>query len=79
MTIEETNIAKPVNAAWIKKYTSKLVSADDAVRVIKSGDNVVIQPGCAAPMELIRAMVNRKDDLMGVNIYHILIYWRILI
>ncbi len=73
MTIEETNIAKPVHAAWIKKYTSKLVSADDAVRVIKSGDNVVIQPGCAAPMELIRAMVNRKDDLMDVNIYHILI------
>ena len=73
MTIEETNIARPVNAAWIKKYTSKLVSADDALRVLKSGDNVVIQPGCAAPMELIRAMVNRKDDLMDVNIYHILI------
>ncbi|MBL1215015.1 MAG: acetyl-CoA hydrolase/transferase family protein [Ignavibacteriae bacterium] len=73
MTIEETNIARPVNAAWIKKYTSKLVSADDALRVLKSGDNVVIQPGCAAPMELIRAMVNRKDDLLDVNIYHILI------
>jgi 4-hydroxybutyrate CoA-transferase len=73
MTLEDTNIAKPAGPAWIQKYNSKLVSAEQAVRVIKSADNVVIQPGCAAPTELIKAMVNRKDDLYDVTIYHILI------
>ncbi|MEJ2507269.1 MAG: 4-hydroxybutyrate CoA-transferase, partial [Ignavibacteriaceae bacterium] len=54
-------------------YSKKLVSAGEAVKYIKSGDNVVIQPGCAAPMNLIKAMVDRKDELEDVNIYHILV------
>ncbi len=73
MISSEPKIAKPLNAAWIKNYNSKLVSAEEAVKVIKSGNNMVIQPGCAAPLELIRAMVERKDDLEDVTIYHILI------
>lgn len=72
MTTEAT-IGMPVNAAWVSKYKSKIISSDDAVKVIKSGDNVVIQPGCAAPLELIRALVDRKEDLENVNIYHILV------
>src|SRR3990172_8990296 len=51
-------------------YNKKVVSAEEAVKQIKSGDNVVIQPGCAAPMQLIQAMVDRKDELEKVNIYH---------
>jgi acetyl-CoA hydrolase len=54
-------------------YKTKLVSAEEAVSHIKSGDNIVVQPGCAAPMEVLRAMVNRKDELEDVNLYHILI------
>ena len=54
-------------------YNKKLVTAEEAVRHIKSGDNVVVQPGCGAPMYLIKAMVDRKDELENVNIYHILI------
>lgn len=54
-------------------YSQKLVTADEAVKVIKSGNHVVVQPGCAAPMELVRAMVNRKSELTDVTIYHILI------
>ncbi len=73
MITSEMKTAKPLNAAWIKNYNSKLVSASDAVKIIKSGDNVVIQPGCAAPLELIRAMVDRKDELEDVVLYHILI------
>lgn len=73
MTTEEIRQSKTTNAAWIAKYRSKLVSADEAAKVIKSGDKIVIQPGCAAPLELIRAMVRRKDELFDVKIYHILI------
>lgn len=72
MTSEAT-IGKPVNAAWVSKYKSKIISAEESVKVIKSGDKIVIQPGCAAPLELIRAMVDRKDELEDVEIYHILV------
>jgi acetyl-CoA hydrolase len=71
-TIKEIKLkALPTNILNI--YNQKVVTADEAVGHIKSGDNLVIQPGCAAPMELIKAMVNRKDELEDVSLYHILI------
>lgn len=73
MTYEETKTTKNNNPAWLVKYNSKIVKADEAVKIINSGDKIVVQPGCAAPLELIRAMVKRKDELEDVQIYHILI------
>jgi 4-hydroxybutyrate CoA-transferase len=73
MTLTEIKISKPANAPWVKRYNSRLVSADEAVKVIKSKDKLIIQPGCAAPFELINAMVRRKEELSEVEIYHILI------
>ncbi|OGU54052.1 MAG: 4-hydroxybutyrate CoA-transferase [Ignavibacteria bacterium RBG_13_36_8] len=70
----EEKIGRPITAAWVSKYNLKLVSADEAVRVIKSGDKVVVQPGCAAPLALINAMVERKEDLFDIEIFHILIH-----
>ena len=70
---EEIPIKNPIPTNLLRIYNQKLVSSDDAVRNIKSGDNVIIQPGCAAPSELIRAMVRRKDELENVKLYHILI------
>ncbi|MCX7612309.1 MAG: 4-hydroxybutyrate CoA-transferase [Ignavibacterium sp.] len=57
----------------LRLYNKKLVTADEAVKVIKSGDNIVVQPGCACPMEIVRAMVRRKDELENVTLFHILI------
>jgi 4-hydroxybutyrate CoA-transferase len=73
MTSEDIKVERIINPTWRRRYNEKVVSADDAVKVIKSGDNVIVQPGCAAPLELIRAMVRRKEELYDVNIYHILI------
>jgi len=73
MTLEEIKTVKPGNAPWVKRYNSRLVSADEAVKVIKSKDKLIIQPGCAAPFQLINAMVKRKDELTDVEIYHILV------
>lgn len=73
MTIEEIKINKPSNAPWLKRYNSRLVSAEDAVKIIKSNDKIIVQPGCAAPLKLIDAMVKRKDELFDVEIYHILV------
>jgi 4-hydroxybutyrate CoA-transferase len=71
MTEEITN--KKTKLTWQEKYKSKVFSSDDALKVVKSGDKIVIQPGCAAPMELIRALVRKKDELSDVILYHILI------
>ena len=73
MTSDSVKVSKSLSAAWVSKYRSKVVTSDEAVKIIKSGDNIVIQPGCAVPHELIRAMVRRKDELFDVKIYHILI------
>jgi acetyl-CoA hydrolase len=74
MIMQNETISKqsiPTNILRI--YNSKLVSADEAVKCIKSGDNIVVQPGCACPMEIVRAMVRRKDELENVTLFHILI------
>lgn len=70
---EEVSYKQFIPTNILRIYNSKLVSADEAVKHIKSGDNIVVQPGCAAPMELIRALVRRKDELKDITIYHILI------
>ncbi len=64
---------KITDAPWLKRYTSKIVSAGEAVKVIKSNDKVIVQPGCAAPFSLIKAMVDRKNELTGVQVYHVLL------
>ena len=72
LTVEEIR-KKNLPANLYNIYSKKLTTSDEAVKKIKSGDNIVIQPGCAVPLELVRAMVRRKDDLEKVTIYHILI------
>ncbi len=59
--------------SWYAKYKSRIVTADEAVKAISSGDKIVVQPGGAAPLGLIRALVERKNELYGVEIYHILV------
>jgi len=73
MTAEDSKIKISNLAPWVKKYQEKVVSADEAAKLIKSNDKIIVQPGCAAPLELIRAMVRRKEELENVEIYHILI------
>ncbi len=73
MTTEQINTIHTGKITWRDKYKQKVLSSDDALKVVKSGDKIVVQPGCAAPMELIRALVRKKDELMDVIIYHILI------
>ena len=73
MNSEEEIKLKYIPTNILNLYKKKLRSADEAVKNIKSGDNIVIQPGCAVPLELVRAMVRRKDELKDVTAYHILI------
>ncbi len=73
MTILEDIKQRNIPANILNIYNKKLTTADEAVKQIKSGDNVVVQPGCAVPLQLVRAMVKRKNELENVTLYHILI------
>ena len=47
------------------------VTAEDAVKVIKSNDRVYIQAAAAAPQSLIQAMTKRHEELRHVEVCHL--------
>lgn len=57
---------------WLDKYLSKRRTAEEAVKLIRSGDCVYIHPGCAEPEQLVKAMVARAAELRKVKVIHIL-------
>lgn len=58
--------------AWLESYRQKRVSADAALKQISDGQTVYIHPGCAAPEQLVRAMVRRGAQLRDVKVIHLL-------
>jgi len=56
--------------SWTEYYQSKIVSAQDAVTVIKSGDRVVLGHACGEPQLLVDAMVDRAAKLENVEVVH---------
>ncbi len=59
---------------WVELYRSRVTSAPDAVKAIRSGDHVWIHAGCNNPEELIKAMVGRADELENVEVSHLLTF-----
>ncbi len=57
---------------WQTSYRKKVTTAEEAVQVIKSGDNVWVHCGCANPTVLVKAMVARAEELRDVTVHHIL-------
>ncbi len=57
---------------WLETYRQKRGSADAAVAHIGDGQTVYIQPGCAEPEQLVRAMVRRGPQLRDVKVIHLL-------
>lgn len=55
---------------WEKLYKKKSVSAEDAVKHIKSGDRVVAGHAAGTPELLLEAMVNNKEAYRDVEIVH---------
>lgn len=61
-----------IKTDWQHDYASKLKSAEEAVKAIKSGDCVYIHSNAAAPERLIKAMCGRAGKLEDVQIMHLL-------
>ncbi len=58
--------------SWIESYRCKAVTAEQAVRVIKSGQRVFMTGNCSLPQKLIPALVDRAPELREVEIVHVL-------
>jgi len=72
-SLAATSAAVPPSGRWAAQYRSKLASARDAVRVVRSGDRVWVHPGCCNPEPLMRALAARADELRDVELVHLMI------
>jgi 4-hydroxybutyrate CoA-transferase len=59
--------------SWVEDYKKKLVTAEEALSVIRSGDRVYISGNAATPYFLMRALAARKDELEDVELSHVLL------
>ena len=59
--------------SWVDNYKSKLCAAEEAVRLIKSGDRVYYGGNAAMPRALISALAERRDELENVQLNHVLL------
>lgn len=59
-------------AAWNKIYQSRLVSADEAVRVIQSNQRIFLTGNCSVPQKILKALVDYAPQIHNVEICHAL-------
>jgi len=57
---------------YTEEYKSKLVSAEEAVKIVKSGDWIDYGFGHSKPIALDNALAVRKGELKDINIRHVL-------
>ncbi len=72
VSIDDQRTRNSIPFNILKTYNEKIVTADEAVKVIKSGDKILAHSNCAFPAVLIDALVRRKDELENVEIMHAL-------
>jgi acyl-CoA hydrolase/RimJ/RimL family protein N-acetyltransferase len=60
--------------AWKDKYKDQCVTAQEAVSRVRPGQRVFVGTGCAEPVVLVRALVDRAKELTDVEILHLLTF-----
>jgi len=55
---------------WKSDYAGKVVTAAEALKVVKSADRVVFAHACGEPLDLVDALVARAPELERVEINH---------
>jgi 4-hydroxybutyrate CoA-transferase len=56
---------------WRSTYSSKLVSAQQALQAVHSGDRVVLGHACGEPPALVQALIGRAPELTNVEIVNL--------
>lgn len=54
---------------WQEEYAKKLLSVKEAASIVKSGDRISTGMASSVPIELLKALSARKDELEDVHIY----------
>jgi len=57
---------------WIDHYRNKIVSAEDAVKAVESGNRIFLTGNCSVPKFSLEALVKRAHSLFDVEICHAL-------
>jgi acyl-CoA hydrolase/RimJ/RimL family protein N-acetyltransferase len=57
---------------WKTKYQSKITTAANAMRLIKSGNSIFIGTGCAQPQHLVNALVEHSSGITDAHVIHLL-------
>ena len=57
---------------WADLYKNKVVSAEEAVKVVKSGNRIFLTGNCSVPREVLAALVNHAPQVQDVEICHAL-------
>lgn len=65
-----TDALRPVDA-WPTAARERVTTIDDAAAVVKSGQRLYLQGGCAAPHMLVDALMRRHAELRDVEIVHL--------
>jgi acyl-CoA hydrolase len=60
--------------SWEIEYKKKLRTPEEALRGVRSGMRVYIQPGCAEPETLVEALMQRGPYVQDVEIVHMLTF-----
>ncbi len=55
-------------------YEGRITTPDEAVRVVRSGQRILVGSGCAAPESLLEALVKRAPELSDVELVHLLTF-----
>ncbi|MCI5486692.1 MAG: 4-hydroxybutyrate CoA-transferase [Enterocloster aldenensis] len=59
-----------MNMDWKEKYADKIYTAAQAVAKVESGEKIIFGDWVSEPPALVEALVNRADELKGVEIIH---------
>ena len=58
---------------WLDQYKSKVVTIEEAVKVVKSGNRIFLSGNAATPLLLTNALAKRARELSNVEVNHILL------
>ena len=58
--------------SWLEEYRARRTTAEEAVKLIESGNRVYLGAGCAVAHSLVNAMTARAGELTNVEVVHLL-------
>ena len=62
----------PASQYWADSYLQKIITAEQALKLIKSGQRVFIGSGCGEPQHLVQTLTEQANSFSGLEIVRLL-------